>query len=39
MREAAEYHARLALKRAGLALKVEEDLVAVQDAARFAHTS
>jgi uncharacterized membrane protein len=39
MREAAEYHARLALKRAGLALKVEEDLVAVQDAARFAQTS
>ena len=36
MRNAAEYHGRLALKRARLALNVEEDLKLVQDAAQFA---
>ncbi len=35
MREAAHYHARLALKRAETALNVPEDLAAVRDAARF----
>ncbi len=35
MRAAAEYHGRLALKRAGLALAMEEDLAAVRDAAKF----
>lgn len=33
---AAEYHGRLALKRAVLALNMEEDLAVVQDAAKFA---
>lgn len=33
MRDAAEYHAQLALKRASIALDVAEDLVAVQNAA------
>lgn len=36
MRDAAEYHGRLALKRALIALNTEEDMAAVRDAARFA---
>ncbi|MCG5536850.1 DUF2254 domain-containing protein, partial [Ectothiorhodospira mobilis] len=36
MRDAAEYHGRLALKRAQIALNVEEDLTAVRDAAKSA---
>ena len=36
MRDAAEYHARLALGRAELALNMPEDLAAVQDAGMFA---
>lgn len=36
MRDAAEYHGRLALKRAQIALNVPEDLAAVRDAARSA---
>jgi uncharacterized membrane protein len=36
MRAAAEYHKRLALKRAQIALDMEEDLAAVRDAARIA---
>jgi uncharacterized membrane protein len=36
MRAAAEYHGRLALKRAGMALDMEEDLAAVRAAAKFA---
>ncbi len=36
MRAAAEYHGRLALKRAAMALDMEEDLTAVRDAAKFA---
>ncbi len=35
MRAAAEYHGRLALKRAGVALDMDEDLAAVRDAGRF----
>jgi uncharacterized membrane protein len=35
MRAAAEYHGRLALKRAGAALDMDEDLAAVRDAGRF----
>jgi uncharacterized membrane protein len=38
MRVAAKYHGRLALKRAEMALNMEEDLVAVRDAARFAQS-
>jgi uncharacterized membrane protein len=33
MRDAAEYHSRLALKRAGIVMSVEEDLAALRDAA------
>ncbi|WP_019556563.1 DUF2254 domain-containing protein [Thiomicrorhabdus arctica] len=36
MREAAEYHSQLALKRAQLVLDITEDLTAIRDAARFA---
>jgi uncharacterized membrane protein len=36
MRAAAEYHGRLALKRAVIALALAEDLATVQDAAKFA---
>lgn len=36
MQRAAEYHARLALKRAAAALNIAEDLAVVQDAASFA---
>jgi uncharacterized membrane protein len=36
MRAAAEYHGRLALKRARMLLAIEEDLAAVSDAAQFA---
>ncbi|WP_020674463.1 DUF2254 domain-containing protein [Geopsychrobacter electrodiphilus] len=39
MRDAAEYHGRLALKRARSALHLAEDLTAVQDAARFAEAA
>lgn len=39
MRDAAEYHSRLALKRARNALDISEDLAAVQDAAMFSTTS
>lgn len=35
MREAAQYHAQLALKRAQMALKLAEDLAAVRDAAQL----
>ena len=35
MRAAAQYHGRLALKRAGVALDMDEDLAAVRDAGRF----
>lgn len=35
MRDAAEYHGRLALKRTEIALDVAEDLSAVRDAAKF----
>jgi uncharacterized membrane protein len=38
MRDAAEYHRRLALKRARIALDLEEDLAAVQDAAELAES-
>ncbi len=36
IRDAAEYHGRLALKRAQIALNVAEDLTAVRDAAKWA---
>jgi uncharacterized membrane protein len=36
MRDAAEYHQRLALKRARIALVVDEDMAAVQSAAKLA---
>ncbi|UJF21654.1 DUF2254 domain-containing protein [Shewanella sp. OMA3-2] len=39
MRDAAEYHSRLALKRAGSALDMAEDFRGVQEAAIFATTS
>ncbi|MDO9321773.1 MAG: DUF2254 domain-containing protein [Pseudomonas sp.] len=39
MREAAEYHGQLALKRAQAALAMPEDLTAVRDAAKFAASS
>lgn len=39
MQEAAEYHSRLALKRAGSALDMAEDFAVVQEAAMFATTS
>jgi len=39
MREAAEYHGRLALKRARLALDMEEDLTVVLNAAKFAEST
>lgn len=38
MRDAADHHSRLALKRAGIALSVEEDLAALQEAARAIRT-
>lgn len=38
MREAAEYHRRLALKRAQIALDMAEDLTAVRDAGGFAES-
>ncbi len=38
MREAAEYHGQLALKRAQIALNMAEDLTAVRDAAKFAES-
>lgn len=38
MRDAAEYHRRLALKRSRIALDLEEDLAAVQDAAELAES-
>jgi uncharacterized membrane protein len=38
MRDAAEYHSQLALKRAQSALDMSEDLAAVQEAAMFATT-
>jgi uncharacterized membrane protein len=37
MRNAAQYHQKLALKRAQIALNIEEDFVAVQNAAKGAH--
>ncbi|MEO6422443.1 MAG: DUF2254 domain-containing protein [Candidatus Nitrotoga sp.] len=39
MRDAAEHHSRLALKRAGIAMNIAEDLAAVQIAAMFAEPS
>ncbi len=39
MREAAEYHGQLALKRAQIALDMVEDLTAVRDAAKFAESA
>lgn len=39
MRDAAEYHGRLALKRAQIALDVAEDLTAVRDAAKFTESA
>lgn len=38
IRDAAEYHGRLALKRARIALNIAEDLAAVQDAGKFAES-
>jgi uncharacterized membrane protein len=35
MRDAALYHGRLALKRAGLALDIDEDLAIVREAANY----
>jgi len=39
MREAAEYHGRLALKRAQMAMDTPEDLAAVRDVAKFAESA
>lgn len=39
IRAAAEYHGRLALKRSQKVLDIEEDLQAVQDAAKFAESA
>jgi uncharacterized membrane protein len=39
MRDAAEYHGRLALKRAQIGLDVAEDLAAVRDAAKFVESA
>ncbi|MGK2940649.1 MAG: DUF2254 domain-containing protein [Immundisolibacter sp.] len=39
MRDAAEYHGRLALKRTQIALDVAEDLTAVRDAAKFTESA
>lgn len=37
LRAAAEYHSRLALKRARIGLNMDEDFVVVREAARFSH--
>ncbi len=39
MREAAEYHGRMALTRAQIALELAEDITAVRDAAKFAESA